>query len=214
MVFTQILFIIIIFIFTVIVIISINNKFVLKNKTINPCIEQLTDTEYIKHMIPHHEVAVYMSEKHLHNTRNPIMFKILRNILRIQKYEINMMKDSMINNDYTDDMSDKNIKMNKLYHETQGDYTTPNKIEISNTFCDPSFFTVTKHLHHMTDESYIKHMIPHHQVAVDMSKRILKTSTNDFIIYLAYRIIRAQQTEISELYNLEKSEFIYDSLIL
>jgi len=214
MVFTKILFIIIFLFVAVIVIIYINNKFVLKNKTINPCIEKLTDTEYIKHMIPHHEVAVYMSEKHLHNTRNPIMFKILRNILRIQKYEINMMKDSMINNDYTDDMSDNNIKMNKLYHQTQGDYTTPNKIEISDTFCDPSFFTVTKHLHHMTDESYIKHMIPHHQVAVDMSKRILKTSTNDFIIYLAYRIIRAQQTEISELYNLEKSRFIYNSLIL
>ena len=31
--------------------------------------KQLTDTEYINHMISHHEVAVYMSENHLHNTK-------------------------------------------------------------------------------------------------------------------------------------------------
>ena len=45
---------------------------------------------------------------------------------------------------------------------------------------------------------YIKHMIPHHQVAVDMSKRILNTTNNDFIIDLAYKIIHSQQLEISK----------------
>jgi len=55
-----------------------------------------------------------------------------------------------------------------------------------------------KHLQHMTlnDEMYIKHMIPHHQVAVDMSKKLLKHTTNDFMISLAYRIIRSQEAEI------------------
>ena len=33
------------------------------------CNRQLTDNEFIDHMITHHEVAVYMSEKHLHNTK-------------------------------------------------------------------------------------------------------------------------------------------------
>jgi uncharacterized protein (DUF305 family) len=40
-------------------------------------------------------------------------------------------------------------------------------------------------------------MIPHHQVAVDMSKTLLKNTNNDFMIYLAYRIIRSQQNEIN-----------------
>ena len=31
------------------------------------CNKQLTDNEFIDHMITHHEVAVYMSENHLHN---------------------------------------------------------------------------------------------------------------------------------------------------
>ena len=32
-----------------------------------PCNQELTDDEYINHMITHHEVAVYMSESHLKN---------------------------------------------------------------------------------------------------------------------------------------------------
>jgi uncharacterized protein (DUF305 family) len=45
-------------------------------------------------MITHHEVAVYMSEKHLHNTKNPIILDILRKVITIQKYEINILKHS------------------------------------------------------------------------------------------------------------------------
>ena len=60
------------------------------------CNKPLTDDEYLDHMITHHEVAVYMSEKHLHNTNNPIIFDILRNIIRLQSYEINIMKNTKI----------------------------------------------------------------------------------------------------------------------
>jgi len=57
-------------------------------------------------------------------------------------------------------------------------------------------------------------MIPHHQVAVDMSKKILKTTNNDFIIDLAYKIIHSQQLEISKLYNLSQSKYMFESNIL
>jgi len=171
-------------------------------------------------MITHHEVAVYMSEKHLHNTKNPIMFDILRNIIRLQNYEINIMKDTKIvkntNNEFNDEMSNKNIRMDKSYRYTQGDFTNPNTPYLSDTYCDPSFFDMahSKNLHSMTDEMYIQHMIPHHQVAVDMSKRILNTTNNDFIIDLAYKIIHSQQLEISKLYNLSKSKYMFESNIL
>ena len=57
------------------------------------------------------------------------------------------------------------------------------------------------HMNHMKkmkldDKMYIEHMIPHHQVAVDMSKVLLKNTKRDFMIYLAYRIIRNQHAEI------------------
>jgi uncharacterized protein (DUF305 family) len=168
-------------------------------------------------MITHHEVAVYMSENHLQHTKNPIILDILRSVIRIQKYEINLMKDSKKNNktndDFNDEMSNKNIKMDNSYIYTVGDFTKPNTPYLSNTFCDPGFFNIShKKLHNMTDATYIQHMIPHHQVAVDMSKRILKTTKNDFIIDFAYKIIREQQLEITRLYYLSK--YVFESNIL
>jgi uncharacterized protein (DUF305 family) len=189
----------------------------------NICNKQLTDNEYITHMITHHEVAVSMSESHLNNTKNPIILDILRDVIRIQKYEIYLMKLSNISNivnntnvNLNDEMSIKNIQMDKLYISTEGDFIKPNTLNISNTFCDPGFFNMShnKDLHAMTDTMYIQHMIPHHQVAVDMSKKILQTSNNDFIIYLAYRIIRSQQSEITKLYYLKTSKKLFESTIL
>jgi uncharacterized protein (DUF305 family) len=57
-------------------------------------------------------------------------------------------------------------------------------------------------------------MIPHHQVAVDMSKKILKTTKNDFVIDLAYNIIHSQQLEIFNLHYLLKSKYKFESNIL
>jgi uncharacterized protein (DUF305 family) len=188
--------------------------------TTNPCNQELTDDEYIDHMITHHEVAVYMSQSHLHHTKNPIILDILRNVIRLQNYEINLMKDSKIvdktNNEFNDEMSmtDQNIK--NSYRYTQGDFTKPNTPGLSNTYCDPGFFDMShnKNLHDMTDEMYIQHMIPHHQVAVDMSKKILQKTNNDFVMDLAYKIIHNQQLEITNLYYLSKTKNMFESSIL
>lgn len=207
-------------IYVIIIIICILIVFIIQEKlfTNYPCNKKLTDDEYINHMIDHHQVAVDMSESHLHNTKNPIILDILRNVIKTQKYEINLMKDSKLidnTNKFNDEMSNKYIKMDKLYIYTQGDFTKPNTPYLSNTYCDPSFFNMThKNLHNMTDATYIQHMIPHHQVAVDMSKKILKTTNNDFIIDLAYKIIHDQQLEITNLYYLSKSKNMFESNIL
>ena len=189
------------------------------NKETDICNKKLTDREYINHMISHHEVAVYMSEAQLHHTKNPIIFDILRNIIRLQNYEINLMKDSTLFNNTNfedDDMSNKYIKMDNSYRYVQGDFTKPNTPGLSDTFCDPGFFNMTHHknLHNMTDMMYIQHMIPHHQVAVDMSKKILKTTHNDLIIDLAFKIIHNQQSEIAKLYHLSNSNYMFESDIL
>ena len=189
------------------------------NKETDICNKKLTDREYINHMISHHEVAVYMIEAQLHHTKNPIIFDILRNIIRLQNYEINLMKDSTLFNNTNfedDDMSNKYIKMDNSYRYVQGDFTKPNTPGLSDTFCDPGFFNMTHHknLHNMTDMMYIQHMIPHHQVAVDMSKKILKTTHNDLIIDLAFKIIHNQQSEIAKLYHLSNSNYMFESDIL
>ena len=100
-------------------------------------------------------------------------------------------------------------KMNRNYITTLSDFVKPNKVGLTSTYCDPHFFDPKEHMKHLkhmklNDKMYIEHMIPHHQVAVDMSKVLLKNTKNDFMIYLAYRIIRSQQAEIIILNDLLK----------
>ena len=63
------------------------------------------------------------------------------------------------------------------------------------------------HMKHMetTDKSYLEHMIPHHQVAIDMSYRLLKHTQNDFMKGLCYDIIREQQYEILKMNEMLKN---------
>ncbi len=104
------------------------------------------------------------------------------------------------------------------YTITVADLTKPNEIGLTKTYCDSNFFDPEKHMQHMkhmnlNDAMYIEHMIPpHHQVAVDMSKVLLKNSKNDFMIYFANRIIISQQEEIILLSDLlNKKNYIYKS---
>jgi hypothetical protein len=191
----------------------------------NPCNQKLTEDEYKYYMITHHEVAVYMSKMHLHNTKNPVILEILINVIRTQTYDINLLKNSKVKiidiiKNYDDELDNKiNSKYIKNYNSyipTVGDFTKPNSLYLSNTFCDPGFFKIShnENLHNMTDAMYIKHMIPHHQVAVDMSKIILKTTNDNFIINFAYRIIRNQQSEISILDTLSKTNYSFESNLL
>ena len=160
-----------------------------------PCRVFLTDKEFLKHMIPHHQIAIDVSIKHIENTKNVIIMKVLRELIWTQKYEILMMTEELSNK--TENIS--KINSNQAFIPTTSSSIYPNVVGLSNTYCDPSFFSSNMHKHHnmiKTDKEYILHMIPHHQVAVDMCKMLLKHTKSDFLIYLAYRIIRAQESEI------------------
>ena len=171
----------------------------------DPCSDKLSDLEYLEHMIPHHQVAVDISIMLQNKTKSPQMQEILRKLIWTQNYEIEMMKHMIHSLPKKDMSSTDNMKMN--YIGTVGDITSPNKLGLSKTYCDPHFFDPEEHMKHMAhmelnDKMYLDHMIPHHQVAVDMSKKLLKNTKNDFMIFLAYRIIRSQQDEIILLNNM------------
>ena len=162
----------------------------------DPCSKHITDLEYLKHMIPHHQVAVDISVMLQKKTKSPIMQEILRKLIWTQNYEIEMMKQMLTT--LPAKMSTENRQMKKKYKHTIADYIKPNKIGLTKTYCDPHFFDPEEHMKHLKhmkldDNMYIDHMIPHHQVAVDMSKKLLKNTNNDFMIFLCYRIIRSQQ---------------------
>ena len=76
--------------------------------------------------------------------------------------------------------------------------------------CDPLFFKPddhSKHMEHMeiNDKSYLEHMILHHQVAIDMSKRLLLHTNNSYLLQFARNLIIEQQGEIYLMNNLLKN---------
>ena len=183
----------------------------------NICRGFLTDLEYLDHMIPHHQVAIDISIKLQSITKSPVMHEILRKLIFNQKMEIYLM--NFMKNKLPKNVSSCEPK-SKRYIPTIGDYIKPNNLGLTKTYCDPHFFDPKghmKHLEHMilNDKTYIEHMIPHHQVAVDMSKVLIKNTKNDFMIYLAYRIIRSQQAEVIILTDLlNKSKIYFESKLL
>ena len=196
-----------------------------KNYTINLetfkeskiCRGKLSNREYLQHMIPHHQVAVDISIMLQKKSKSPLIQDVLRKLIWTQNFEIKLMKVALDNLPEKDMSPDSN--MLKIYQSTISDDINPNKLGLTKTYCDPNFFNPEEHMKHLkhmvlNDDMYLKHMIPHHQVAVDMSKVLLKNTTNDFMIYLAYRIIRSQQAEIIILEDLKKSKYRFNSKII
>ena len=105
----------------------------------NICRGYLTDKEYLQHMIPHHQVAVDISILLQKKTKNPEMQEILRKIIWVQNYEIQLMR-AMERCLSENDMSTSEIDMDRNYTITIGDLTKPNKIGLTKTYCDPHFF--------------------------------------------------------------------------
>jgi uncharacterized protein (DUF305 family) len=175
----------------------------LKPDNPNPCDQYLSDRDYLLHMISHHQVAVDISKEMQQKTSNTVIHQILRPLIWNQNREIMMMKDIL--RSLPSNISDDTIKMNKIYINTILDFTK-NASDL-NADCNAMFFDPElhkKHISHMKldEKMYLEHMIPHHQVAVDMSKTLLKHTNNDFMISFAYRIIRSQQGEINHMTQL------------
>jgi len=72
-----------------------------------------------------------------------------------------------------------------------------------NLTCDESHFNF--HPHKMSDSMYIKHMISHHNTALELSKLIIKSTTNQQILVLAQIISLDQTKEIFYLSTLYKT---------
>ena len=187
------------------------------NTTSNPCSDVLTDIEYLEHMIPHHQVAVDMSNLLLPSTKNPIMLHLCRDITRKQSYEIwemAMMKkkisDTIFSNTETMVFDQKPTKL-EVYE--------PIMSKSKEGDCNPLFFKPDDHSKHMesmevNDRSYLEHMIPHHQVAIDMSKRLLLHTNHSYLLDFCKKLIIDQQGEIYYMNNLLNNTYNYESELL
>ena len=182
----------------------------------NPCIDKLTDLEYLEHMIPHHQVAIDMSVLLQKHTSSDVMLNLCREIIRIQSYEIFEMSKMKAYKDtlFTDD------KWIKEKINTKLDTYNPILSKAKEGECNPLFFKPNDHSQHMkgmklTDRSYLEHMIPHHQVAIDMSRRLLLHTNNSYLLEFCRKLILSQQAEILYMNNLLMNiDFLYKSELL
>ena len=182
----------------------------------NPCIDKLTDLEYLEHMIPHHQVAIDMSVLLQKHTSSDVMLNLCREIIRIQSYEIFEMSKMKAYKDtlFTDD------KWIKEKINTKLDTYNPILSKAKEGECNPLFFKPNDHSQHMkgmklTDRSYLEHMIPHHQVAIDMSRRLLLHTNNSYLLEFCRKLILEQQSEILYMNNLLMNiDFLYKSELL
>ena len=182
----------------------------------NPCTDKLTDLEYLVHMIPHHQVAIDMSNLLIPTINNPIMLHLCRDIIRKQSYEIwemSMMKEKISDTIFTKDKwTVENVK-------TKLDRFNPVLSKSKDGECNPLFFKPDDHMAHMegmeiTVNSYLEHMIPHHQVAIEMSERLLMYTNNSYLMDFCRKLILDQQGEIYLMNNMLLNKSNYRSELL
>jgi len=193
------LLLILILIFIIILIVQLNKKdhFYKKNSVNNPCIDFLSNKDYLVHMIPHHQVGIDMCELMIPISKSKTMLNIYRNIIFNQKIEIMLMTQVLKN------IPNVSNNYNVIFRDTKflTSITYDKKSKPKDYYCDPLFFKPNDHSNHMkhmdhSDKSFLEHMIPHHQVAIVMSERLLKHTNNTHMIRLCYEIITAQRGEI------------------
>ena len=168
----------------------------------------LTDIQYINHMIPHHQIAVDMSEKIIFHTKSPNITALCRNIIRDQNYEIWEMK---------------NMKksMDGIHNEIFTKTSAKNNYTIQSIFDGLTQWSLRPADEHsinedkMSEIKYLQHMIPHHQMAIDMSRRLLLYTKNSYMILLATKVIIQQKKEINLMNGLlDKNNFLIHSELL
>lgn len=166
---------------------------ILKKNTIN-------DKDFLKLMIVHHQAAIDMSKIINKSSNNDTILAFARNIIFNQTREIYLMKTLYIESKYS--INEKNT-INKPLRNS---YKTEYPIVFQNLECDESHFKFDhQNNHNMNDLQYLKHMISHHNTALELSKLAIVSTKNSQILALAQTINLDQSKEIFELFFLEKS---------
>ncbi|MGL4629262.1 MAG: DUF305 domain-containing protein [Cetobacterium sp.] len=145
---------------------------------------------FVIYMIPHHEAAIVSSIGVLKYTVDGKIKELAERIIEVQKKEVEMMQTlleegELRGNENTEFLKKiQNINMEKMnvnFYNSLGN----NSEDIS--------------------EYYLRSMIPHHEIALEMAKEYLKYGSNQELIKLAQKILLAQEEEIKEIEILLKN---------
>lgn len=157
---------------------------------------QAVERHFIEMMIPHHEDAVEMAKLALSRAQHPEIEKLAEAIKTDQTREIEQMR-TWYKKWYGTEIpvaSTTGMGMMGTHHRMgsggmMGMRMHPDMEMHLDALKDASNF----------DRAFIREMIPHHQMAVMMSRMALNSATHPEIRKLAESIIKTQTTEIEQM---------------
>ena len=132
------------------------------------------DLQFIDRMIPHHEGALMCSEHMISNSKHPELRELYENIQKSQSEQIEQMKE-----------------WRKEWYPDAG--PTPEMMGNGDT---GSMMGNGMMGGNALDVMFLKMMIPHHQMAVDMSEETLSKAEHPELKDLAQKIRDEQSSEI------------------
>ncbi|MEI0558461.1 DUF305 domain-containing protein [Brachyspira intermedia] len=150
------------------------------------------DADFLFNMIPHHKGAILSSQKLLETTKNEKLIELANNIITEQNKEVTEF-DALIK-----ELNAKNTDYSTI---DTGDIGNEMQLIMDKMMADMSSIEITGN----NDIDFLKGMIPHHQAAIDVSKKILEYTKDDKIKEIANRIIKAQEKEIEDMNNMINS---------
>jgi uncharacterized protein (DUF305 family) len=142
------------------------------------------DLQFIDQMTMHHQGAIMSSEMMIGDSKRPELRELAANIEESQSRQIETMKD--MRDEWYPDAGDTSGMMGGGMGSMMGDGMMGGDGMGSMMGADA------------TDEMFLRMMIPHHQMAVDMSERAIEESERPELKELA-RTIKAEQTAEIEL---------------
>lgn len=148
------------------------------------------DSHFIEQMIPHHEDALTMAQLAQTKATRPEIKQLAQNIIDSQSKEIANMKSwykTWFGKEVPegDDVMGGHGMMGKsgMHMGMMGDETDVADLENSQDF----------------DRDFIRHMIPHHQMAVMMAQMLKNSTEKSEMEKLADDIIKSQSAEIEQM---------------
>jgi uncharacterized protein (DUF305 family) len=144
--------------------------------------EKLFDLQFIDKMIPHHQSALMSSEHMISNSKRPEMRQLYENIQKSQSEQIEQMQEWR--KEWYPDAGQPSGMMGE---EQTGSM-------MGNGMMDGSMQGMMGG--NALDTMFLKMMIPHHQMAVDMSDEALSKAEHPELRALAQEIRDEQSSEI------------------
>lgn len=178
-------------------------------------IKSLDDSSYVVFMAFHHQAAVTMAKGVLKTSQNQYILEMARNMVWKQGYEITALNTVLKNGKLPQPFSNQPVM--DYYNQSLLSYYKGYDVQPFKCTEDMFASSAVTQLPVMTDREFLVHMIAHHQLALDMSRKQLKEpgkSKSIFMLTFLDDLIRDQEQELDRMLGLLNSDGWLNSRVL